>query len=315
MKNINFYKIEIEPDKNRRLDQIIASELPEYSRSRIKHWIINNNITINGKSCSPKDRISSKSIIEIKILENEELDIKPQKIDLEILFEDKDLLIVNKKSGMVTHTAPGHYDSTLQNALLYHYPDLKNVPRAGIIHRLDKNTSGLIIIARNLISHNLLVNQMKNKLIKKKYIAFVTGLVEKNQIIKNKISRHRINRIKMCISDSGKESISKIKIIERFEKASFLDIELVTGRTHQIRVHLSSLGHPIFGDYLYGFKKNAHNYNKKLLNFLNSYPYHALHAQYLSLNHPITKKKVIINSETPESFVTIKSLLNNYGKS
>ncbi len=314
MKNTSFYKIEIEPDKNRRIDQLIAAELPEYSRSRIKSWINNQNITINGKACSPKDKISKKSTIEIKILENEELDIKPQKINLDIQYEDKDLLIINKKSGMVTHTAPGHYESTLQNALLYHYPDLRKVPRAGIIHRLDKNTSGLIIIARNLISHNLLVKKMKDKLIKKKYIAFVTGLVEKNQIINNKIGRHRINRLKMTISNSGKEAISKIKVLEKFERSSFLDIELITGRTHQIRVHLSSLGHPIFGDDLYGFKKNMHKYNKKLINFLDSYPYHALHAYYLSFNHPITKKKVIINSKTPETFDTIKSLLlNNYG--
>ena len=316
MKNLSFYKIEIEPDKNKRIDQLIALELPEYSRSRIKNWINRKNITINGKSCSPKDKILKKSIIEIRILENEELDIQPQKINLNVLYEDKDILIINKDPGMVTHTAPGHFLETLQNALLYHYPNLKNVPRAGIIHRLDKNTSGLIIIARNLIAHNSLVSQMKEKMIIKKYTALVTGIVTRNQIIRKKVGRHRVNRLKMSVTDSGKEAISKIIVLEKFEKSSLLDIELVTGRTHQIRVHLSSIGHPIIGDDLYGFKKSAHNHDKNLVNFLNSYHYHALHAKYLCFNHPVTKKKIIINSETPKSFVTIKSLLiNNYAKS
>ena len=311
MKNISFYKIEVEPDSNKRIDQLIALQLPEYSRSRIKNWINNNNITIDGKTCSPKDKISKKSIIEIKILENEELDVRPQKIDLDVLFEDDDLLVINKKAGMVTHTAHGHYLETLQNALLYHYTDLRNVPRAGIIHRLDKNTSGLIIIARNLISHNALVSQMREKLITKKYIALVVGEVTKNQIIRKKIRRHRVNRLKMSVSDFGKEAISKVKVIEKFKKSSLLDIELVTGRTHQIRVHLSYIGHPIIGDSLYGFKKNIFNKNKNLVKFLNSYNKHALHAKYLCFNHPKTKKKMIINSETPESFVNIKSLLSN----
>ncbi|MEC9205633.1 MAG: RluA family pseudouridine synthase [Pseudomonadota bacterium] len=310
MKNISFYKIEVEPDKEKRIDQLISNQLPEYSRSRIKNWIKNENITLNGKKCSPKDKISVKSIVEIKISETEELDIKPQNIDINIIHKDDDLLIVDKRPNMVTHIAPGHYMGTLQNALLFHYPDLKNVPRAGIIHRLDKGTSGLIIIARNLISHNALIDQMRNKLITKKYIALVTGEIIKNQTINKKIGRNRINRLKMSISPSGKDSITKVKVLEKLYKSSFLDIELITGRTHQIRVHLSHIGHPIIGDKLYGFKCNIFNHNKNLLNFLNTYDAHALHAKNLSFNHPKTKKKLIINSETPETFVTIKALLS-----
>ncbi len=310
MKNISFYKIEIEPDKEKRIDQLISNQLPEYSRSRIKNWIKNENITLNGKICSPKDKISVRSTVEIKISETEELDVEPQDIKIDIIYEDNDLLIINKKALMVTHIAPGHYLGTLQNALLFHYPDLRSVPRAGIVHRLDKGTSGLIIIARNLISHNDLVTQMRNKLIIKKYIALVSGEMTRGQIISKKIGRHKINRLKMSISQSGKDATTKVNILEKLRKASFLDIELVTGRTHQIRVHLSYLGHPIIGDKLYGFKNNTFNHNKNLLNFLNSYDRHALHAKNLCFNHPKTKKKLIINSETPKTFVTIKSLLS-----
>ena len=315
MKNIAFYKFEIEPNREKRIDQLISIQLPEYSRSRIKNWIKSNNITVNGEACSPKDKILKKSIIEVKIFESEELDIKPQNVDLDILHEDKSFLVINKKPGMVTHTAPGHYLGTLQNALLFHYPSLKNVPRAGIIHRLDKNTSGLIIIARDLTSHNNLVAQMQNKRITKKYIAFVVGDNINNQIINEKIGRHKFNRLKMSVSDSGKEAVSEIKVLEKFKKSSFLEIKLITGRTHQIRVHLSNIGHPIIGDILYGFKRSAFNYNKSFSSFLSSYSQHALHAKYLCFNHPKTQKKIIINSETPETFVTIKSLLSdNYGE-
>ena len=205
MKNLSFYKIEIEPDKNKRIDQLIASELPEYSRSRIKNWINRKDITINGKPCSPKDKILKKSVIEIRILENEELDIQPEKINLNISYEDKDILVINKNPGRLTHTAPGHFLGTLQNALLYHYPNLKNVPRAGIIHRLDKNTSGLIIIARNLIAHNSLVSQMKDKMINS-MASMNKEKIEKLMAMYNKMDE-------MDMDEAQKEKSEKLKLL------------------------------------------------------------------------------------------------------
>ena len=177
MKNATFYKFDIEPRNNLRVDQLLASYLPEYSRSRIKNWINNDKILINGKSCSPKDKLTVKSLVEIEIRPTEELDIISEDIPLEPLYEDDSFLVINKPSGMVTHTAVSNYSGTLQNALLFRYPELRSIPRAGIIHRLDKQTSGLLIIARTLNSHNYLTKQIQDRLVIKKYFALVSGVI------------------------------------------------------------------------------------------------------------------------------------------
>ena len=309
MKNITFYKFEVYPDKALRIDQIIASQLPEYSRSRIKNWINEEKITINGKSCTPKDKIAVKSSVEVKILENEELDIESENIPIEILYADDEFLVINKKSGMVTHTAPGNFTGTLQNALLYKYPELRSIPRAGIIHRLDKNTSGLLIIAKNLKSHYELTKQIQLRKIIKKYDVLVTGIIPSNMVINEKIGRHKINRKKMSVCNNGKESISKIIVKENYFKSSYLEVELITGRTHQIRVHLSYLGHPVIGDKTYGFKKNIFNSDKDFYKYLESYDSHALHAKYLSFKHPTSKEKFSIEALLPDSFIKIKSYI------
>ena len=312
MKNVTFYKFDIEPENNLRLDQLISSRLPEYSRSTIKNWINAEKILVNGKVCSPKDKISSKSEIEIEVHPCEDVDILSEEIPLNILYEDDDFIVVNKSSGMVTHTAAGNYSGTLQNALLFRYPELRDVPRAGIIHRLDKQTSGLLIIARTLQSHNYLTQQIQNKLISKKYITIVSGILRNISIINQKIGRHKINRKKMAVTDSGKESTSRIKILRRFDKASLIEVDLVTGRTHQIRVHLSFIGHPVLGDKLYGFKKSIFSKNTELVNFLDSYNGHALHAMSLEFKHPSTKEIFFIESPPPDEFLVIQSLIEKH---
>ena len=309
MKNKTFYQFEVDSKSDKRIDQIIASLLPEYSRSRIKSWINNNNITLNDSPCLPKDKIKNKSIIKIKILENEEVDIVAQDIPIQVLKEEKDFIIINKISGMVMHIAPGNYTDTLQNSILYHFPELKKVPRAGIVHRLDKGTSGIIIIARNLISHNYFIKQFKKKLIEKKYLALASGNFPFNQTISEKIGRHKINRKKMTVTKYGKEAISKIYINKKLNNSTLLDIDLITGRTHQIRVHLSHLGYPIIGDKQYGFKKNIYKKNQKLYDFLNKYENLALHARYLCFKEPKNEKIIKINSNPPKSFDTIEELL------
>ena len=312
MKNVTFYKFDIEPENNLRLDQLISSRLPEYSRSTIKNWINAEKILVNGKACSPKDKIFSKSEIKIEVHPCEDIDILSEEIPLNILYEDDDFIVVNKSSGMVTHTAAGNYTGTLQNALLFKYPELRDVPRAGIIHRLDKQTSGLLIIARTLKSHNYLTQQIQNKLISKKYITIATGILRNISIINQKIGRHKINRKKMAVTDSGKESTSRLKILRRFDKASLIEVDLVTGRTHQIRVHLSFIGHPVLGDKLYGFKKSIFSKNTELVNFLDSYNGHALHAMSLEFKHPSTKEIFFIESPPPDEFLEIQSLIEKH---
>ena len=310
MKNVTFYKFDVEPEKGMRLDQLIALQLPEYSRSRIKNWMNDEKVLINGKTCSPKDKISSKSMIEIEIHPLEEVDIIAENLPIDVMYEDEDFLVINKISGMVTHTAAGNYSGTLQNALLYKYPELRNIPRAGIIHRLDKYTSGLLVITRNLMSHNNLSKQIQSREMTKKYEVLVSGIVKHIDTINEKIGRHKVNRKKMAVRDNGKESISKIKIIKRYENASSLEVDLITGRTHQIRVHLAYIGHPVIGDKLYGFKKSIYSRNSKLKYILNSYAGQTLHAKFLKFKHPSSNKDFSIDCLPPEEFLKIQSLID-----
>ncbi|MBH44435.1 MAG: RNA pseudouridine synthase [Gammaproteobacteria bacterium] len=309
MKNQTFYKFEIDGYTPGRLDQIIASQLPEYSRTRIKHWINGENITVNGKICSPKDKIKKRSIIEIRISNQDELDVVPENIPIDILFEDDDLIIIKKNKGMVTHIAPANYTGTLQNAILYSFPELKTVPRAGIIHRLDKNTTGLLIIGRNIKSYYKLTKQMSERKIFKQYLALCKDIISKNTIVNKKIGRHKINRKKMTVASYGKEAISKVYVKEKYKKSSLIEVNLITGRTHQIRVHLSYIGHPILGDKLYGFKVNNFNYNKNLKDFFINFEGHLLHAKYLAFKHPSTNKEVSFTCDEPDEFKKVKMIL------
>ena len=314
MKNTTFYKFDVEPKNNLRIDQLLTTYLPEYSRSRIKSWINEEKILINGKICTPKDKLTSKSLVQIEIRPTEELDIKSEDISIDLLHEDDSFLIINKPAGMVTHTAIANYSGTLQNALLFHYPELRSIPSAGIIHRLDKETSGLLIIARTLSSHNNLSKQILNRLITKKYNAIVSGTVKNINIINEKIGRHKVNRKKMSVTEFGKESISKIKVLRRFEKASSLEVELVTGRTHQIRVHLSHIGHPIIGDKLYGFKKSIFSKSPDIQSLIELNTDNALHASSLQFKHPINNETFKIECEKSKYFTDLENLIekNSY---
>ena len=309
MKSPIFYKFNVTPDDASRIDKLIVNELPEYSRSRIQTWIKNGNILLNGKTCLPKDIIKENTLVEVMIDEPESLDIEAQNLPLEILYEDDDLIVVNKNSGMVTHTAVGNFTNTLQNGLLYKYPELKYIPRAGIIHRLDKQTSGILIIARTLKSQHYLSTLMQQRLVSKKYTSIVTGVLSKDIIIDKPIGRHHVNRKKMTVREDGKQAKSIVTVVKVLENSSLLDIEIVTGRTHQIRVHLSSLGNPVFGDYLYGFKNNRFMKNPKIMDFLKNYDGFALHARYIRFIHPITNKDFEIECLPGHSFNVIKSLL------
>ena len=311
MKNVTFYKFNLEPSNNLRLDQLISQKLPEYSRSRIKNWMIDKKILVNGEACSPDQKISQACSVEVEFSPIESIEIRPEDIPIDVAYEDQDILIINKPCGMVTHTAPGNFSGTMQNALLYKYPELKSVPRSGIIHRLDKHTSGLLIIARSLESHNTLVKQMHDRKIKKKYLSLVTGIISNISSVDRSIGRHTINRKKMAVSDKGKHALTKIHVLNRYEKASFLEIDLITGRTHQIRVHLSYLGHPVIGDKLYGFKKSFFKKYQSLIKFFDKYESNALHASSLTFQHPRNNRPLFIESDPPNDFNYIKKNLED----
>ena len=243
----------------KRLDAYLADIMQDFSRSKLQTEIKNGSVMVNGKTVKPSYTIKSGDIIEVDIKENI-LKIEPENISLDIIYEDENMLVVNKPSGMLTHPTATELSGTLVNALLYKYgdnlSDINGEFRRGIIHRLDRNTSGLLMIAKNNKTHEYLVKKMKNKEIDKRYLAIVRGVIDKNEFIINKpIGRNPNQPQKMGVYENGKESISEVKVLKRYKDATLIEIHLVTGRTHQIRVHLSSVGHPVYNDTLYGFGK------------------------------------------------------------
>ena len=245
--------------EEKRLDIYLADYLQDFSRSKIQNEIKSGSITVNSKETKPSYIIKSGDIIELNIKENI-ITLVPENIPLDIVWEDENMLVVNKPSGMLTHPTTIERNGTLVNALLYKYGEnLSNINgefRRGILHRLDRNTSGLLMIAKNNKTHEFLADCIKQGRIEKKYLAIVKGVIEDDEFTIDKpIGRHPKQPHKMCVREDGKESISKVKVLERFKDATFVEVHLITGRTHQIRVHMSSIGHPVYNDTLYGFGK------------------------------------------------------------
>ena len=321
MNKIYNHKIVINKEQSLlRLDQALA-KLTSYSRSQIKILLSNDNILKNEeiiKDASYKVKSGEKYIINIKIPELEKFDA--EQIPLDIIYEDNEIIVVNKKAGMVVHPSPGHYHGTLVNALINHtknLSDLNDKNRPGIVHRIDKETSGLIVIAKDNITHDNLANQFKEHTISRKYKAIVWGQPV-NQTIEGYIERHKINRKKMSLSknEKGKYSKTFIKLLKTFEIASLIECELKTGRTHQIRLHLTSLNSPVVGDKVYGkskiskFGKNKETFNKFLI--LKNFSRQALHAYHLGFKHPKSNKYIEFDSNLPNDMKKLLELIVKY---
>ena len=321
MNKIYNHKIVINKEQSLlRLDQALA-KLTSYSRSQIKILLSNDNILKNEeiiKDASYKVKSGEKYIINIKIPELEKFDA--EQIPLDIIYEDNEIIVVNKKAGMVVHPSPGHYHGTLVNALINHtknLSDLNDTNRPGIVHRIDKETSGLIVIAKDNITHDNLANQFKEHTISRKYKAIVWGQPV-NQTIEGYIERHRINRKKMSLNknEKGKYSKTFIKLLKTFEIASLIECELKTGRTHQIRLHLTSLNSPVVGDKVYGkskiskFGKNKETFNKFLI--LKNFSRQALHAYHLGFKHPKSNKYIEFDSNLPNDMKKLLELVVKY---
>ncbi len=284
-----------------RIDSYLAKRL-ELTRTRVQELIKEEQIKVNYKKIKSSYKIEENDEIEVIIPEIQEVEIIPEDIKIDIIFEDKDIAVINKQAGLVVHPAQGHYSGTLVNAILYHIKDLSGINgemRPGIVHRLDKDTSGLIIIAKNDKAHLELTNMFQNKEIKKTYLAIVKGKLNKKKgRIATQIGRDRNDRKKMAVLDSltqGKNAITNFRVIDQNEKFSLLKVDIETGRTHQIRVHMKYMGYPILGDAVYGRPDSE----KRQM----------LHAYKLEFLHPITKEKMEIIAELPDDFK--KALIKN----
>ncbi len=313
-----------EKNNGKRLDIFLAENINHLTRSFLKKLIENGQVKLNKKVLkAPSTKVKYKDQVTINIIENNEQNIKPKKIELDIVYEDNDILVINKPKGMVVHPGAGNYENTLVNALLFKYKkklsDVNGPLRPGIVHRIDKETSGLLVIAKNNLAHSNLGNQFSDHSIERKYLCLAWGVVRPlNGKIITLISRDKKNRQLMTVSEiNGKKAITNYKTIKIFNlkdipKISLLECELETGRTHQIRVHLKYKGTSLLGDKQYG-KKNIKfkKINNDFFNNLNKLSGQALHAKTLGFTHPKTKKWMNFNSKLPEGFKKILNLLEN----
>lgn len=284
-------------DENIRIDKFIASHLEGVTRSRIQKLIDEGNVLVDGKNVKSNYKLKSGQNIEITVPEAKPLDVKAEEIALDIVYEDEHLLVVNKPQNMVVHPAAGNYEGTLVNALMHHCGDslsgINGVIRPGIVHRIDKDTSGLLLVAKDDATHIGLSEQIKEHSLTRKYIAIVHGNFKNDEgTVDAPIGRHPTDRKRMCITEkNSKNAVTHYRVLRRFMEYTLVECKLETGRTHQIRVHMASLGHPVMGDKTYGVKKEKYNLSGQLL-----------HAKIVGFIHPVTNEYMEFETDIPERF-------------
>jgi 23S rRNA pseudouridine1911/1915/1917 synthase len=283
-----------------RLDQALAALLPDYSRSRLKGWIESGEIEVDGATRRPRDKVAGGEAVRVAAILPAESRAEPQAMTLVLAHEDRHLYVVDKPAGLVVHPGAGNPDRTLQNALLALDPTLVALPRAGIVHRLDKDTSGLLIVARTLPAHTVLVRMLGAREIHREYEAVCRGVMTGGGTVDAPIDRHPTERVRMAVREDGREAVSHYRVIRRFRAHTHVRVELETGRTHQIRVHLAHVGYPIVGDRVYGGRltlpKGA---GEPLRQALRDFPRQALHAARLGFEHPVTHRALECRSPLP----------------
>jgi 23S rRNA pseudouridine1911/1915/1917 synthase len=296
-----------------RLDVALSEMLPDYSRSKITAWIKSGDALINNKAFKPKDKVKGSQVVMLSLNKKQNNDWSAENIALNIVFEDEDIIIINKPFGLVTHPGAGNWNGTLANALLYYDSKLSKLDRAGIVHRLDKNTSGLMVIARNEKSQKYLVEQLQSHSVVREYSAIVYGHMISGGSVNDPIGRDPKDRVKQAVSSNGKDATTHYRVIDRFKSHTHVKAVLETGRTHQIRVHLSHIGHPLLGDPMYGgrvrFPKKASEILKEsLLGFKRQ----ALHSKKLTLNHPSTGELMSWKAPLPDDMLELLDILNEF---
>jgi 23S rRNA pseudouridine1911/1915/1917 synthase len=282
-----------------RLDQTLARLMPEYSRSRLQEWILQQRVLLDNAAAIPRQKVwGGEKLAVLPQTQPSDQPYLPEDIALDIVHEDDEILVINKPVGLVVHPGSGNWQGTLLNALLHHAKQLEDVPRAGIVHRLDKDTSGLLVVAKTLVSQTHLVRQLQERSVKREYLALVYGELRSSGTVDAPIGRHPTNRIKMAVTETGKPAVTHYRVEKAYPGCTLLRCALETGRTHQIRVHMSHLKHPLVGDavYLKGPQKCA----PQLRELLSGFPRQALHATRLALDHPGSGERMEWHVPLPE---------------
>jgi len=289
-----------EPLAGRRFDQALAELFPDFSRSRLTAWIKSGAARLGGEAVAPRQIVRGGEAVELDVVMEREIGAQAEDIPLDIRYEDADLIVVNKPPGLVVHPGAGNPDGTLQNALLHHDPKLAEIPRGGIVHRLDKDTSGLMVVARTLRAHTSLVEQLSERDVHRQYAAIVYGAMVAGGRVDEPIGRHAHDRLKQAVREDGRDAITHYRVRERFRTMTLVECRLETGRTHQIRVHMAHVKHPLVGDAQYGgLLKLPKGAGAELVAALRGFRRQALHAEKLEFLHPKSGKTIAIEAERP----------------
>ncbi len=296
-----------------RLDHALHQLLPDYSRSKIQQWIQQGFVCINREQCKPRQKVFNGDRVDLDVPEQVRISDRPQAIEFNILYQDEDIFVINKPADLVVHPAAGHQDGTLVNGLLAQDSRLEQLPRAGIVHRLDKDTTGVMVVARNQIAHSWLVDQLQLRLVKREYLAITQGVVTAGRSVETGIGRHPQNRKKMSVQNGGKTAITHFQVARKFDHYSLLKLQLETGRTHQIRVHMAHLNYPLLGDSVYsGRARVPAGIDAALLDLIQGFKRQALHAERLSFKHPGSHEMVSFEAPLPDDFQHLLDALVEY---
>ena len=293
------------PDElaGQRLDQALARMFPDYSRSRLKAWLLDGAVLVDGASWRPRDQVQGGEHVVLTVAAEAAVRAEAEPMALDIVFEDADLLVVNKPAGLVVHPGAGNLNGTLLNGLLAHAAQLETLPRAGIIHRLDKDTSGLLLVAKSLPAHTVLVRELAERAISRQYLAVCSGVLTGGGTIDAPIERHPVDRTRMAVRDGGRPAVTHYTVIERFRAHTLVKVILETGRTHQIRVHFAYRRNPLVGDPVYGGRLALPaGASDSLRDALRGFRRQALHAARLELKHPVTRQGLEFEAPPPADF-------------
>lgn len=293
-----------------RLDQVLAELFADYSRSKLQTWVKDGRVQVNGLTLKAKDKLVGGETIELDAEAEVVITAEPEPIPLEIIFEDDSLLIVNKPAGLVVHPAVGNWNGTLLNALLNHNSNLETLPRAGIVHRIDKETSGLLMIAKTLQAHNSLTSQLQDRAITREYLAITRGRMTAGGTVDEPIGRHPTDRKRYAVRENGKDAVTHYRVSQRFTRHTLVQVKLETGRTHQIRVHMAHIRFPLLGDQVYGGRfQMPPDCSEQLEKELRSFKRQALHAAKLGLQHPVTDEYCEWEQPMPDDMTRLLAAL------